>query len=119
MARIVKVKVGEHGKPYEVRWSWYDAKGNRKFKKERFSRLDDAKARKREVEQRVADATLPDYAGGRKSLRHWAERWFEMKASKVKPKTAHGYRSILDSSVLPMFGDSRVRAITAADLQEW
>lgn len=118
MARIVTLAVG-HGKPYEVRWSWYNAQGKRTFKKERFSRLDDAKARKREVEQAVADASLPDYAGGRKSLRHWAERWFDMKSNKVKPKTAHGYRIILDHSVLPAFGDARVRSITAADIQEW
>jgi integrase len=104
-----------------VRWSWYDPRKNppRQFKKERFRTETEAKAKKRQVEQEVADNGIPDYAGGRQSLRQWAERWFEMKSNKVKPKTAHGYRSILDTSVLPEFGDARVRTITTADIQEW
>lgn len=119
MARIVKVPVGQYGRPYEVRWSWYDADGSRHFKKERFRTEREAKAKKREVEQSVADANLPDYAAGRASFGEWAERWFRAVAATSKPSTARGYRNILDGSVLPAFGARRIRAITTADLQDW
>jgi integrase len=119
MARIVKVKVGEHGRPYEVRWSWYDAHGQRHFKKERFRTQRDAKARKREVEQQISDASIPDDAAGRLTVSHWAERWYASKSARTKPSTAKGYRVILDASVLPVFGEARIRAITTADVQEW
>lgn len=120
MARVETIKpTPKHGKKYKVHWSWYDEQGKRHFKAERFRTEREAKAKVREVEQAIADAALPDYAGGRKSLRYWAERWYEVKAKKVKPTTANSYRAILDASVLPRFGDSRVRTITAADIQEW
>lgn len=119
MARVVKVKVGEYGKPYEVRWSWYDAEGERHFRKERYRTEREAKAKKREVEQSVADANLPDYAAGRASFSEWAERWHRAVAATSKPSTARGYRSILDGSVLPAFGARRIRSITTADVQDW
>jgi len=119
MARIVKMPVGQYGKPYEVRWSWYDADGSRHFKKERFRTEREAKAKKREVEQSVADANLPDYAAGRASFGEWAERWYRAVAATSKPSTARGYRSILDGSVLPVFGSRRIRTITTADVQDW
>lgn len=120
MARIETIKPApKYGKKYKVHWSWYDEKGNRHFKSERFHKKADAEAKVREVEQHIADAAMPDYAGGKKSLRHWAERWYEVKSSKVKPTTANSYRAILDASVLPEFGDRRIRTITTADVQDW
>lgn len=119
MARIVKMPVGQYGKPYEVRWSWYDADGSRHFKKERYRTEREAKAKKREVEQSVADANMPDYAAGRASFGEWAERWYRAVAATSKPSTARGYRSILDGSVLPVFGSRRIRTITTADVQDW
>src|SRR5680860_832845 len=120
MARIETIKpTPKHGKKYKVHWSWYDAQGNRHFKAERFRTEREAKAKVREVEQDIADTNLPDYAGGRKSLRYWAERWYEAKAKTVKPTTANSYRAILDASILPMFGASRMLTITTADIQEW
>lgn len=119
MARIKKLQVGTYGKPYEVAWSWYDADGARHFRKQRFRTEREAKAKKREMEQAVADANLPDYAAGRASFGEWAERWYRAVAATSKPSTARGYRSILDASVLPAFGSRRIRSITTADLQDW
>jgi integrase len=60
-----------------------------------------------------------DYAGGRESFGEWAERWFSTAAATSKASTVRGYRSILDSAVLPAFGTQRIRSITPADVQEW
>ena len=57
MALIVKVPTSTTSpRPYEVRWSWYNADGARKFKKERYRTEREAKAKKREVEDAVAAA---------------------------------------------------------------
>lgn len=119
MAHINKLADVVHGKRYEVRWSSYDANGKRRFQKERFRSEEAAKAKKRQVEQGIADGDLPDSVGAKKPLRYWAERWYESKSKRIRPNTAYAYRSILDSSVLPEFGDKRIRSITAADIQEW
>lgn len=116
MARIVKRKV-QHGKPYECRWSWYDDEGARRFGQERFRTLGEAKAKRREVEQAVADANLPDASGGKEQFGAWAERWFRTHQIGLKPSTIRSYRSLLDRSVLPRFGVRRVRSISTADVQ--
>lgn len=47
-----------------------------------------------------------------------AERWFKTKATRA-PKTVAGYRSLLDTVVLPRWGDVALRQITFEDYQEW
>lgn len=120
MARIVKVQTSATSpKPYEVRWSWYNADGSRKFKKERFRTEREAKAKKREVEDAVAAASLPDYAGGRQSVTHWGERWLEQKRGLRKPSTFRSYEAIWNGSVQPQWGSRRINTITTADVQDW
>lgn len=49
-----------------------------------------------------------------------AERWFETKeGAQRKPKTLAGYRSILDTLVLPRWGNIAMKAITYPDLSAW
>ena len=92
MARIVKVRTSATSpKPYEVRWSWYDANGKRHFKKASYRTEHEARAKKREVEDAVAAANLPDYAGGRQSVSHWGERWLAAKQPVLKPSTYRSY----------------------------
>lgn len=120
MARIVKVQTSATSpRPYEVRWSWYDANGKRKFKKERFRTEREAKAKKREVEDAVAAASLPDYAGGRQAVSHWGNLWLEQKRVLLKPSTSRGYQAIWDASVEPQWGSRRINAVTTADVQQW
>ncbi len=47
-----------------------------------------------------------------------AEKWFATKKFR-KPKTVAGYRSLLDTIVLPRWGDVRLREIEFEDIQEW
>lgn len=120
MARIVKVQTSATSpRPYEVRWSWYDANGKRKFKKERFRTEREAKAKKREVEDAVASGNLPDYAGGRQSVAHWGDGWLKYKKDLLKSNTYRSYKAIWESSVKPKWGARRINAITIGDVQDW
>jgi hypothetical protein len=105
MARIVKVAdaTNDKAKPYEVRWSWYDAEGKRHFKKARYRTRREADAKRREVEDAVAAAILPDYAGGKESVTAWGERWLASKRSACKPSTLRSYEAIWKASVKPEF----------------
>jgi integrase len=47
-----------------------------------------------------------------------AEQWFRIKAH-CKPKTVAGYRSILDTLVLPRWGEMPLKAITYGELSAW
>lgn len=47
-----------------------------------------------------------------------AEQWLLTKAHR-KPKTLAGYRSLLDTVVLPRWGETPLKAITYADLSAW
>lgn len=119
MAHVVKISVGPHGKPYEVRWSAYRSATERVHRRQRFRTEREAKAKKREIEQAIADAALPNEAGRREEFAALAERWFRAVAIDAKPTTARGYRAILDASVLPAWGPRRVGSITTADVRDW
>lgn len=47
-----------------------------------------------------------------------AERWFKTKATRA-PKTVAGYRSLLDTVVLPRWKDVALGGIKFEDMQEW
>ncbi|MFC9999984.1 hypothetical protein [Nocardia sp. NPDC127526] len=47
-----------------------------------------------------------------------AEKWFDTKKLR-KPKTVAGYRSLLDSLVLPRWGSVPLRDIEFEDIQQW
>lgn len=47
-----------------------------------------------------------------------AERWFKTKATKA-PKTVAGYRSLLDTVVLPRWENVALRDVGFEDVQEW
>jgi integrase len=55
---------------------------------------------------------------GSDTFRSAAEQWMLTKAHK-KPKTLAGYRSILDTLVLPRWGETLMKAITYGDLSAW
>lgn len=47
-----------------------------------------------------------------------AEKWYATKSFR-KPKTVAGYRSLLNTTVLPRWGSVRLRDIEFEDIQEW
>lgn len=96
MARIIKRQV-KHGKPYEVRWSWWDDTANkRRFGQERFRTHAEAKGKKADLETKAVDGAITDHSGGKETVAVWAERWFRDNSPAVKPSTARGHRKMLN-----------------------
>jgi integrase len=57
---------------------------------------------------------------GADAFRVVAERWFKTKeGAQRKPKTLAGYRSILDTLVLPRWGDTPMKEVTYPELSAW
>lgn len=79
---------------------------------------------KRELEQARQDviaryitgtALQPDQLFG-----SYAVNWFKtVKQSELEPSTISTYRSMLNKHILPTFGDRKLQAISASDLQIW
>ncbi len=60
----------------------------------------------------------PDVGGD--TFRAVAEKWFITKqGAQRKPKTLAGYRSIMDTLVLPRWGDMPLKAISYGELSAW
>lgn len=59
-----------------------------------------------------------DPEAARIRLSEVAERWYGTTAP-LKPKTRNGYRSLLDSRILPYLGDLQLRQIDPVVVREW
>ncbi len=59
-----------------------------------------------------------DPEAGSVSLREFAERWYQATVH-LKPKTRAGYRSLLDSRILPPLGHLQLRRLDPLTLQTW
>jgi integrase len=109
-----------HGKPQGVgkRWrGWYVG--------------DDGKTRTKRFRTEVEAESWANAERGKVVTNQWvspdlgadafatvAEAWFKIKAH-CKPKTLAGYRSILDTLVLPRWGETPLKAITYSELSAW
>ncbi|MGF1667350.1 MAG: tyrosine-type recombinase/integrase [Acidimicrobiia bacterium] len=58
-----------------------------------------------------------DPAAGAVAFGDWSEEW--LGSLDVKPKTAAGYRELLDSRILPIFGPVELRQITPVTIRHW
>lgn len=114
MATITKV-----GRAYEVKWSWYVDNDTRRFKRQRFSTLDKAKAKKREVEDQVASGAVPDFDAPKRRVREFGAEWLALKEGSLKPSTFRSYRLIWESSVEPWFGGMRVSGVTIGEVEQF
>lgn len=105
-----------HGKGLRWRARYVDAQGREHAKG--FARKIDAQ---QWIDKQVSDHvtgtwTDPRLAG--QTFGVMAERWFATKATRA-PKTVAGYRSLLDTLVLPRWQDVELGNITFEDLQQW
>lgn len=120
MAHIREIKDAPPGaKKYECHWSFAGPAGKRVFRRVRFRTLGEAKQKKRDVENQHASGQSSDPNPGKQPFEVWAERWINSLDGKKKPSTVRSYKSILNTSVLPLFGHRRIASITPADVDEW
>jgi len=55
---------------------------------------------------------------GRETFRSWAEEFMATKVE-LRPKTAAGYRSLLDHRIMPTFGGMQLARIRPLDVRKW
>ncbi|HEU0189657.1 MAG TPA: tyrosine-type recombinase/integrase [Mycobacterium sp.] len=103
------------GKRWQARW--VDNDGVERSRS--FDRKAQAQAHMTAVTAAIATGNYADPRKGAIDFRTVAERWFEGKATSIKPKSAADYRSVLDTVVLPRWGDERLRDIDHAGIQSW
>lgn len=105
-----------HGKGSRWRARYVDSQGREHTKA--FGRKSDAQAW---LDGETADHVTGTWADPKLSAVTFgtmAERWFKTKATRA-PKTVAGYRSLLDTVVLPRWSDVALRDVTFEDYQEW
>ena len=100
-----------------LRWlaRWVDHDGNERSKA--FDRKADAQRHITVVTTALSTGSYTDPKRGAATFATVAEPWFDSKRG-LKPKTRAGYRSLLDVVVLPRWGETPLRDITHADIQD-
>lgn len=111
-----KVPSKLHGKGSRWRARYVDSKGREHTKS--FGRKNDATAWLEDETVDHATGTWNDPKLSAVTFGVIAERWLKSKAAR-SPKTVAGYRSLLDTLVLPRWSDVELRAIAFEDVQEW
>ena len=111
------------GKPTKLygkgkRWRARHVSDEGKEFTQRFERKRDAQAWLDEQTTAKATGSFVAPARGRVQFREVAEAWFATKAER-KPKTVAGYRNLLDTLVLPKWGDSQLADIRFEHVQTW
>lgn len=91
-------------------------------KKERsagvFSRKSDAEGQRRLLEHRLELGEWVDPESKRTPYSEWAQTWLTTR-SHVSPKTRESYISLLNSRILPTFGESRLGDIRTVAIERW
>ncbi|MEE6135340.1 tyrosine-type recombinase/integrase [Mycobacterium sp. 050128] len=108
------------GKPQGVgkRWRGWYVGDDRKSHTRRFRTEAEAEAWSNAERGKVVTNQWISPDVGRSTFSTAAEEWLKTKGHR-KPKTLAGYRSILDTIVLPKWGDSEMKAISYGELSSW
>jgi len=101
-------------KPWRVRYR--DPTGRERSQS--FARKADADRFMATVQADLIRSDWTDPRLSKTTLAEWAERWLVTKTH-LKPKTLAGYRSNLNTHVLPVFGDYQLRHIDRMATEEW
>lgn len=105
-----------YGKVKRWRVRWVDASGKENTKV--FDRKPDAQTY---LNTHTADVVRGDYVdpkNAKETFRSVAENWFATKAHR-SPKTLAGYRGLLDTLILPRWGDVPLKGIDHQSLTKW
>nr|WP_101255003.1 tyrosine-type recombinase/integrase [Streptomyces barkulensis] len=101
------------GRRWQVRWR----AANGRQRKETWAKRADADRRAAQVSAELARGLLGDTATGRETVREVAERWAA--TAHHRPGTAERTERVLRLHILPLLGDTPIRAVTRRDIQAW
>jgi integrase len=110
------------GKPHGIgkRWRGWYVGDDGKPRTKRFRIEADAESWTNSERGKVVTNQWVSPDVGTDTFRAVAEQWFTTKqGAQRKPKTLVGYRSILDTLVLPKWGDTPMKAITYGGMSAW
>lgn len=103
------------GKRWRVRWR--TASGATRSKS--FERKSDAERFRAHLEVDLSNGSYVDKSRGKTTFGEFAEVWFSIHEPLVKPKTAKGYRGLLNSRLLPRWESVSLSSITHREVAEW
>jgi integrase len=86
---------------------------------EHYGQKREAEHRQKELSAKLITGAYASPAAGRVTFGEVAELWYESKAVKLKGKTLEGYRSLLDTRVLPKWKSTAVGDIDWQSIQKW
>lgn len=104
-----------HGKRWRVRWR--TASGATRSKS--FEKKSDAELFRSRVDVDLSNGSYVDNSRGKTTFGEFAEVWFLIHEPLVKPKTATGYRGLLNSRLLPRWGTYPLASISHVEVSEW
>jgi integrase len=78
-----------------------------------------AEDRQKELSAKLITGTYASRSAGRVAFGEVAEAWYQSKAVRLKGKTLEGYRSLLDTQVLPKWEKTAVGDIDWQSIQKW
>lgn len=100
-------------KPWRARYRGPDGREHSKS----FSRKIDAERWLRDQEGKLDRGLWLDPSAAKVPFEEYAESW--LAGRQLKPKTLDGYRSLLNSRILPAFGSWELRRIQPDDVRAW
>lgn len=103
-----------HGKRWQARW--VDNDGLERSRS--FDRKTDATQRISSVTAALSTGTYADPQQSAVTFGSVAKQWLASKAT-LRPKSVAGYESLLDTVILPRWGNTRLRDIDHAGMQTW
>lgn len=111
-----RLRSTKYGKGNRWQGRFVDADGHEHMKT--FARKEDAQTW---VDQNTSDLVTGKFvrkAAGERTVGQVAEGWIEGKAAR-KPKTVAGYRSLLDTCVLPTWRETKLAEVDYAGVRSW
>ncbi|KAA0109115.1 site-specific integrase [Mycolicibacterium sp. P9-22] len=94
-----------------------DARG--RTTSEHFETKKEAVERQRQIAARMSTGGYASRSAGRVCFGEVADLWFDAKTVRLKGKTLEGYRSLLDTHVLPRWATTSVGDIEWNSVQKW
>lgn len=104
----------DQGLRWQARWV-----GDGQERSRSFARKAEAQAYVAKVTAELATGAYVDTKRSAVAFEAVAEEWFTAKRASLKPSTVGGYRSLLDMTILPRWGTTRLADISHADIQQW